>query len=955
MFAKLLIANRGEIACRVIAHRAAAGHRAPSRSTPTPTRGARTSRLADEARAHRPGAGARELPATSTRSSTRRGAAGAEAIHPGYGFLSENADFAAACAARASCSSARRAEAIRAMGSKSRPPSAHGESRACRWCRATTATTRTPALLDRRRRASAIPVLIKAVGRRRRQGHARVDERRRTSRRRWRAASARRKSALRRRPRADREVPAAAAPHRDPGLRRHARQRRAPVRARLLGAAPPPEGDRGSAGARHDARAPRAQMGEAAVAAARGGRLRRRRHGRVHRRRRTARFYFMEMNTRLQVEHPVTEMITGLDLVEWQLRVAAGEPLPLRAGAARDRTATPSRRASTPRTRARLPAVDRHARASRAAAPRRPHVRVDTGVRAGRRDHAVLRPDDRQADRAGASDRDERARAGCARRSPSTEIVGVAHQRRLPAPRRGAPAVRGGRPRHRLDRARSREPVLRRATHPDRGAGGRRRSPSCCATRHAAGDRASSGRPVLALARRRRLAAERRLARTLSLRRRRAASTAIAVHLRTGRGSSSTSGGRPRRAATRGPTARWRPSSAGARLCAHRGRRRRAASRLRSTGAAIARADRPARSGRRARRPRGRLTAPMPGKVIAVMAEAGDDGRERRAAARDRGDEDGAHHHGAAPTASSQAVRFAAGDQVRAKARSWSLRARIARVRLTAPSSESRRSCRAHRRGRSARRPAERAQRGADRDQDRADRAAGRRRAAGDRGRQLSCRRNGCRRWPTTPRCWRGIAPQARRQLSGARRRTCKGFEAARRGRRRRGRGLRRRLRERSRAGTSTARSPRSLGRASRRSPRRPTRPAFTCAATSPACSAARTKARRAGGGGRGRGALYDMGCYEVSLGDTIGVGTPGKTQAHDRGCARSACRSSGSPATFTTPTARRSPTSMLSLELGVRVVRQLRWRASAAAPTRRAPPATSRPRTWSTCCTASA
>ena len=210
-------------------------------------------------------------------------AARADCIHPGYGFLSENADFAKACADAGIVFVGPPPAAIRAMGLKDRAkalmekagvpvvPGYHGERQE-------------PKFLKEKAYELGYPVLIKAVaggggkGMRRVDKHADFDAA-------LEAAQREAQSRLRRRPRADREICRAPAPHRGAGVRRPPRQRRPSVRARLLAAAPPSEGDRGGAGARHERRLAR-RDGRGRGRRRQGGGLRGRRHHRVHRRRR---------------------------------------------------------------------------------------------------------------------------------------------------------------------------------------------------------------------------------------------------------------------------------------------------------------------------------------------------------------------------------------------------------------------------------------------------------------------------------------------------------------------------------------------------------------------------------------------------------------------------------------------------------------------------------------------
>jgi len=376
MFTRLLIANRGEIACRVARTARRLGIHTIAVYSDADADAAHVAACDEAVHLGGPHAQDSYLRADLILDAARR--TRAQAVHPGYGFLSENAEFAAECAAAGIVFVGPSPAAISAMGSKSSAkalmekagvpltPGYHGDRQ------------ETDYLLQQAERIG-FPVLIKAVAGGGGKGMRRVD-------------------------RAEDFAGALASCQRE--AQSSFKDARVLVEKYLVtarhievqvfgdnhgGAVYLFERDC-SVQRRHqkvieEAPAPgmtperRRQMGEAAVAAARA--VNYAGAGTVEFiAEPSGAFYFMEMNTRLQVEHPVTEMITGLDLVEWQLLVASGEPLPLRQSDLSIRGhAFEARVYAEDPSREFLPSIGKllHLRTP----PTSPWVRIDTGVREG--------------------------------------------------------------------------------------------------------------------------------------------------------------------------------------------------------------------------------------------------------------------------------------------------------------------------------------------------------------------------------------------------------------------------------------------------------------------------------------------------------------------------------------------------------------------------------------------
>ena len=330
MFHKILIANRGEIACRVAATAKRMGIQTVAVYSDADAHSKHV-QVCDQA-VHVGGSAPKDSYLQWERILQAAIDTGAQAVHPGYGFLSENEDFAKACVAKGLVFIGPPASAIQAMGLKAESkqrmqkagvplvPGYHGADQS-------------PQLLQREADAMGYPVLIKASAGGGGKGMRIVEKSTDFA---DALASCQREAnnsfgndavlveKYVQRPRhieiqvfADTQGNCVYLFERDCSVqRRH---------QKVLEEAPAP----GMTAAL------RKQMGEAAVAAAKAvnyvgaGTVEFIVEQEAYDKPESMKFYFMEMNTRLQVEHPVTEAITGLDLVEWQLRVASGEPLPL--------------------------------------------------------------------------------------------------------------------------------------------------------------------------------------------------------------------------------------------------------------------------------------------------------------------------------------------------------------------------------------------------------------------------------------------------------------------------------------------------------------------------------------------------------------------------------------------------------------------------------------------------
>jgi 3-methylcrotonyl-CoA carboxylase alpha subunit len=330
-FSSLLIANRGEIACRVIRTARRMGLRTVAVFSDADATALHVA-MADDAVRIGP-APARESYLDIRAILGAAKATGAEAIHPGYGFLSENAEFAEACAEAGITFVGPPAAAIRAMGSKAAAkalmeragvplvPGYHGEDQSDATLRAEAARIGFPILV--KASAGGGGKGMKVAG-----SAAELDEALALARGEAKAAFGDDRLLLERyltRPRHI-EIQVFADTH---GNVVHLFERDCSIQRRhqkVVEEAPAP----GMTEAR------RAAMGQAACDAARAigyvgaGTVEFIVDAGSSPDAEGDSFHFMEMNTRLQVEHPVTEAITGQDLVEWQLRVAAGEPLPRR-------------------------------------------------------------------------------------------------------------------------------------------------------------------------------------------------------------------------------------------------------------------------------------------------------------------------------------------------------------------------------------------------------------------------------------------------------------------------------------------------------------------------------------------------------------------------------------------------------------------------------------------------